>query len=136
METITTDAPRSRRRSSRMFVIAIAVGIAAVVVFFMVDGLVRDPAVVPRIEVRNQTPEVVEVLARGDAGPDLVPVAVVEPERSTVAYDVVDQGARWTFVVRVSGDTVAKLRFTRDELERADWTVVVPDSDAAASTGG
>lgn len=137
MDTIVTRPAPAPRRSWRGIAAVVGTGIAVLVAFLAVDGLVRDPDVVERIEIRNPTGELVEVLVRSHTGGALLPIALVEPERRAVADDVVDQGDRWTFVVRVADDTVARVVLTRDELARADWTFTIPsDPDAAASAPG
>lgn len=124
MDTIVTRAPHPRRRSWRGLAAAGAIAVAVLVAFVAVDGLVRDPDTVSRITIQNPTDDLVDVLVRSDGS--LLPVALVDPQRRAVAHDIVDQGARWTFVVRVSDRTVATIHLTREELARSGWTVTVP----------
>ena len=107
--------------------LAVAIGLAVLVAFVAVDGLVRDPATIDRVTIRNETDDLVDVLVKTDDG-SLLPVALVEPGRHAVAHDVVDQGRQWTFVVRVSDTTVGTLRLTRSQLDQSGWTVTVPSS--------
>jgi hypothetical protein len=125
METIVTRAPESPRRSWRTVAAAIAIGIAVLVAFAAVDGLVRDPATIDEVRIVNRSDDLVDVLVRTDDG-SLVQVTLVDPRSRAAAHDVVDQGDDWTFVVRVSDRTVDEIHLTRAELARTDWTVTVP----------
>lgn len=125
MDTMVTRAPQSPRRSWRTIAAGIAIGIAVLVAFAAVSHLVAEPRTVPRIRIQNRTDDLVQVLVRRDDG-SLLPVTLVEPQQTAVAHDVVDQGDRWTFVVRVSDVTVDTVHRTRDELARGRWTITVP----------
>jgi hypothetical protein len=127
MDTILTRAPHPPRRSWRGVIAAVAVGLAVLVAFVAVDGLVRDPATINRVTIRNESDDLVDVSVKGEDG-SLLPVALVEPGRHAVAHDVVDQGHRWTFVVRVADTTVDTQRLTRTQLEQSGWTVTIPPS--------
>ena len=128
MHTMTTRAPKAPQRSWRPVAAVIAIAFVAGVAFFVMGGLVRSPDVIPRIEIDNQTADLVDVLARGDDDHDLMPVAVVEPQRRGIAEDVVDQGDHWTFVVEASGRPVTTIRLSRDELVQAGWVLTIPAS--------
>ena len=125
MDTMVTRPPQSPGRSWRGIAAVVAVAVAALLAFVALGGLVRDPDTVPRIRVVNQRDDLVDVLVRTGDG-SLLPVALVDPQRTDVAHDIVDQGQEWTFVVQVSDRTVDRIPLTRAQLERSDWTVTVP----------
>jgi hypothetical protein len=136
MNTTLAHAPTTPRRPIGTIVGVVAVAIAMAVVFFGVSRLVGSPDVVDRIEIRNPTGDVVDVLARADERSAEVPVAIVEPNRRAVAQGVIDQGDTWIFVFRVSGEAVGEIRMSRTDLERAHWRITVPSPDVAAPGGG
>ena len=121
---MVTRPPHQSRRSWRGIAVAIAIGLAVLVAFAAVDGLVRDPGTIPPLRIVNDTDDLVDVLVRTDDG-SLLPIALVEARRSDVVHDVVDQGDDWIFVIQVSDQTVDRIRLTRDALERANWTVTI-----------
>lgn len=125
MDTIVARPPQSPRSPWRGVVAAVAVAVVALLAFVALDGLVRDPDTVPRIRIVNQRDDLVDVLVRTGDG-SLLPVALVDPQRTDIAHDIFDQGEDWTFVVQVSDRTVDRIHLTRAQLERSDWTVTVP----------
>jgi hypothetical protein len=59
-------------------------------------------------------------------------VATVDARDRTRIDEVIDQGDVWRFRYEVGPDRIAEVRRTRDQLEAAGWTVVIP-ADAAGA---
>lgn len=130
MPTTLTRSPLTPRPRARSAVGAAALAALVVVGFLGASRLVAGPDVVPQITVANPTDDLVNVLAVDDSGSRL-PLTIVEPHRTAVTHDVIDQGDTWTFVFRTSGRTVATVKVSRDDLQRAHWRVSVPTGTSA-----
>lgn len=128
MHTMTTRASGAPARSWRPVVAIAALVVVVAAAFLVVGNLVRGPDLVPRLTIRNETVDVVDVRVRGEGEGHLLPVAVVEPGRSEAVQDVIDQGDRWTFVLESPGRTTTTMALTREELEQSRWTVTIPAS--------
>jgi hypothetical protein len=59
-----------------------------------------------------------------------LPVATADPHGRFKVEEVIDQGDVWRFRYEVGPDRIAEIRRTRDQLQAASWTVVIP-ADAA-----
>jgi hypothetical protein len=56
----------------------------------------------------------------------------VPPESTTTVERVIDQGEVWVFRFEYAGKYEEEIRISREDLERSEWRVEVPDSYAAA----
>ncbi len=126
MPTTLTRSPLTPRPRSRSAIGVAALAALVVVGFLGASRLVAGPDVVPQITIANPTDDLVNVLIVEDGGSRL-PLTIVEPRRTAVTPDVIDQGDTWTFVFRTSGRTIAKVEMSRDDLQRAQWRVPVPN---------
>jgi hypothetical protein len=126
MPTTLTRSPLTPRPRARSAVGAAALAALVVVGFLGASRLVAGPHVVPRITIANATDDLVNVLVVDD-GSSRLPLTIVEPRRTAVTHDVIDQGDTWTFVFRTSGRTLATVEMSRDDLQRAHWRVAVPN---------
>ena len=130
MPTTLTRSPLTPRPRTRSAVGAAALAALVVVGFLGASRLVAGPAVVPQVTIANPTDDLVNVLAVDDGGSRL-PLNIVEPHRTAVTHDVIDQGDTWTFVFRTSGRTIARVQMSREDLQRAHWRVSVPNGTSA-----
>ena len=130
MPTTLTRSPFTPRPRTRSAIGVAALAALVVVGFLGASRLVAEPDVVPQITIANPTDDLVNVQI-DDEGSRL-PLTIVEPRRSAVTHDVIDQGDTWTFVFRTSGRTIAKVEMSRDELERAQWRVPVPNGTSSS----
>jgi hypothetical protein len=94
------------------------------------EHLVREPDVVGRVTVQNPTDFLVDARVTNGRGDGWVGLGVLEPHRTVVTREVLDQGDAWRFEIRSGGVRGAVLRRTRAELERSRWRIVVPSSAA------
>jgi len=131
MPTTLTRSPLTPRPRARSAVGAAALAALVVVGFLGASRLVAGPEVVSQVTIANPTDDLVNVFAVDDGGSRL-PLTIVEPHRTAVTHDVIDQGDSWTFVFRTSGRTIAKVHVSRDDLQRAHWRVAVPNGTSTS----
>jgi hypothetical protein len=122
--TAAPPRPRIRHRAGLLAVLAAA---AAVILLALVMIALRGPARVDRVSVVNPTGAPVTVSASGGDGSRLLLGTVGGGSRFGFT-EVLDQGDRWQFRLRVGPDAVGVVERTRDQLDRDDWTVTVPGS--------
>jgi hypothetical protein len=87
--------------------------------------LVRQPESLGHVTIVNPTEQAVDVDAKAPGGPWL-PLAAVDPKTTTTVTDVVDVGGPWIIRYRTSGNTVAVVRRSHDDLAHSHWRIVVP----------
>lgn len=85
------------------------------------------PPTVDRITIANPTDYDLDVEVTGSGQEGRLPIAIVDARSEDTVQEVIDQGENWIFRFRHTGDVVGELRFTRAELERNGWRVVVPE---------
>ena len=61
----------------------------------------------------------------------LIGLATVGRERTRAVEEVIDQGPSWIFRFSYGGVDGGELAMSRAELERARWTITVPEEFAA-----
>jgi hypothetical protein len=102
-------------------------GLAAVAVTLGVSWALGGPDRVDRLTIDNPTPYPLEVdvgAAGGGARLALGPVASGERHAFT---SVVDQGDRWVVHVTSARSDGGEIVLSRDDLERSDWVITIPD---------
>jgi hypothetical protein len=115
--------PRAYRRWKAPDVVLALVGLAMIVVG---TAAVRLPATVDRVTLVNPTPYTLDIDVKGGPGRAWTPVGVVEERSTQVAEEVLDQGDQWVFRFQGQGAESEELRFTRRQLEEANWTFEIP----------
>ena len=124
MTTATITRPRATSRRSVLAAIALVAGIAA----FIGLGTValRSPEVVDEVRIVNDTSYDIRVAVSGSDGRTLGLGNAPRNDRLTVR-SVLDQGDTWTFTFSYAGEQAAAVSLTSAELERAGWTIAVPE---------
>ncbi len=105
--------------------------LAAAFALLVVVPATRPPSFVDRVTVVNPHPWSVEVAVTGEERDGVVGMASVGRERTKTVEDVLDQGRTWIFRFSYGGVDGGELVVSRSELERARWTVAVPEDFAA-----
>jgi hypothetical protein len=125
--TTTETRPRGARRLTFTWVLPAVLAIAAIL---LVVGLTVGAPGREALRFDNRTDVAVRVTASDDGRNGWLPVATVDGRGRSRVDEVLDQGDVWRFRYEVGPDRIAEVRRTRDQLEAADWTVVIP-ADAA-----
>jgi hypothetical protein len=97
--------------------------------------LVQRPDFVSQVEVENRTGVAVDVDVAGGPHEGVTLLGNVGAHETNTYGDVIDQGDRWVVRVRAPSRQTVVLTFTRDQLARAHWRVVIPSSLALKPTG-
>ena len=120
-ETMARPRPLHRRRTVPLYLLAVAVGIAALAPLMR---LVEDP---PRaaFTVRNDTVWDLDLVVR--TGPDSeVPLITIKAKSTRKVAEVIVPGDTWHFIWRFADD-VGTSTVAHDDLRREDFELVVPD---------
>jgi hypothetical protein len=125
--TTTETRPRGARPLALTWVIPAVFALAAVL---LVVSLTLGMPGRETLRFDNRTDVAVRVVASDDGRNGWLPVGTVDAGSRARVTEVIDQGDVWRFRYEVGPDRIAEVRRTRDQLEAADWTVVIP-ADAA-----
>jgi hypothetical protein len=114
--------------------------ISAIVVGGVLIALARalpQPHHVPRLTIENPTDYSLLVETSNNTGNGWVPAAIVGPNTSVEARELVDQGDTWALRFRGQGRDGGTDLVTRDQLEAADWSYSIPTdvNDRLAEAG-
>ena len=120
--------PRSRGTVAGALVAAAAAGVA---LFFLLAPILRLPAFVDAVKVSNPHPWHAEVDVGPPDGSRWIGLGHVARGQTRTFDGVIDAGGQWVFRFAFPGIESAEVRLSRAELERAAWTVRVPDEFAA-----
>jgi hypothetical protein len=82
---------------------------------------------VDHVQLTNKSEFDVEVAVAGSMPDGWTDLGTAIARRPSVIHEVYDQGSVWTFTFQTP-TAHALVQMTRDQLERAGWTVAVPDS--------
>jgi hypothetical protein len=128
LDPMTERSPRSRRV---LVIIAGVVATAAILVGLLV--LVQRPTFVSQVFVENRSPTDLHVEVASGPRDATMGLGVVD-SHSTESYgDVVDQGEVWIVRLGDPASGTKDLRFTRSQLQHANWHIVIPASFDPAS---
>jgi hypothetical protein len=127
---LTTRPSRPRLRIP-LVVMALLVVLLGAAIFAVVSQAIRTPTLVSRVTFVNDTPYALEVDVREHAGAGRVLLGRALPEGSTLRHEVTDVGERWLFTFNRGGVLAGELDVSREELDRDDWRVTIPDSIVA-----
>jgi hypothetical protein len=124
-------------RASRAFLRYAVVVAVAVLGTIGLTALLRGPEFVDHVIVENETGYDLNIDVTDGHGGGVIELGTTEPNRPMRVDDVIDQGKTWVFVVTRAGDTVARIRLSRAELESDGWRVILPESleDALIAEG-
>jgi hypothetical protein len=97
----------------------------AAVLMALAAHLVREPTNIGQVTVVNPVEQGVDVDVKQPGG-SWLPLAAVEPQSTTAVYDVVDVGGPWIIRYSISGEVLAQVERSHDDLARAHWRITVP----------
>jgi hypothetical protein len=120
--------PRSRVGVAAAAVVAAAGGVA---LFFLLTPILRSPPSVDAVTISNPHPWHVEVEVGPPDGSRWIGLGHVGREQTRTFGGVLDAGGQWVFHFAYVGIESVSVTVPRVELERAAWTVRVPDEFAA-----
>ncbi len=128
---IETVPPHRSVPTTRWSVGLLALGAVAVLgVLVLVSPTLRSPAFVERVRVHNPHPWNAEVEVSDRHRSGWLPLGTVARGKTGTFEGVIDQGDTWVVRFTYGGHDGAELVAERTELERANWTITVPDSFA------
>ena len=125
MSSVLVHPPEARPRTSRVAVIVAGV-VASLAILAGLFALVRRPDFVDHVTVDNRSGLSLQVDVASGPRDAIMTLGVVDPHSTEGFGDVVDQGDVWVVHLVEPGHGRGTLRFTRSELQRAHWRVVVP----------
>jgi hypothetical protein len=125
--TTTETRPRGARRITLTWVLPTVFALAAIL---LVAGLTLGVPGRETLRFDNRTGVAVRVTASDDDRTGWLPVGTIDARGHARIEQVIDQGDVWRFRYEVGPDRIAEVRRTREQLEAASWTVVIP-ADAA-----
>jgi hypothetical protein len=102
--------------------------VLAVAIVIAVPRLLAAPSTVSRVSIVNNTKYALDVQVTDSGKDGWTDLTTAQQQDTTVVRDVVDQGNTWIFHVQSQGFDGGELQFTKDDLKRADWKIVIPES--------
>jgi hypothetical protein len=136
---IVTRAPRAPRRlPARLFWWSLPATILMVAVIVAVAPHVFvDPPRIDHLSFENQTRYAIEVEVTGAQRDGWLHLGTAERGATTVTTRVLDQGDAWIFHFESQGLDGGELSFSKDDLVRSGWRVMIPSAigDRLASHG-
>jgi hypothetical protein len=127
--TTTETRPRGARPIALTWVLPAVLVLAAIL---LVVNLTLGVPARETLHFDNRTAVAVRVTASDDGRTGWLPIGTVDARSNSRVAEVIDQGDVWRFRYEVGPDRIAEVRRTRDQLEAADWTVVIPAGAADA----
>lgn len=113
---------------------AIAAVLAGLVLLGLVLGplstLFERPSIVPRITFINPSEYDLAIEATDDGRDGWVSVGTARRKSTTIQEEIIDQGDVWIFRFAAQGQDAGDFEISRDDLERSNWTVRIPDTIA------
>ena len=131
MSPVATRPRPAPLRNRGIFGTALVAAMAAAFAMLVVVPATRSPSFVDHVTVVNPHPWNVEVAVTGEGRDGVVGLTSVGRGQTRTVEDVLDQGRTWTFTFSYGGVDGGELVISRAELERARWTVTVPEEFAA-----
>ena len=102
--------------------------VVAVVACGFVGAACSDASFVDEVTIVNDTEYSANVDVTDETRNGWLGLTAVQPASTTTVEEVIDQGEVWVFRFDYVGKYEEEVEVTRDELERNDWTVEVPES--------
>ena len=125
--TTTETRPSGSRRITLAWVIPAVFVLAAIL---LVANLSLTAPGRETLRFDNRTHAAVRITASDDGRTGWLPLATVDARGRAKVSEVIDQGGVWRFRYEVGPNRIAEIRRTRDQLDAAKWTVVIPASAA------
>lgn len=123
--TLETRPAHLRRRTNIAAVVAAA---ALLLVLVGAGFLVRTPATVDQVVLRNRTSFDLNVDVRSASSPERVLLGVAQPNSSTVVSSIPDEGDTWIFTFSRGGVVAGVERVGRSMLSSHGWQLDIPPS--------
>ena len=125
MSSVLVHPPEARPRSQRFAIIAAGV-VASLAILAGLFALVQRPDFVSNVSVVNKSGFPLDVDVAPGTHDAVMPLGVVDAHSSESYADVIDQGDIWVVHLTDPARGSRDLRFTRSQLEHADWKVTIP----------
>lgn len=136
-QTATRGSNRSKVRRHPGAIIAVVLGVLALVVGLQVLEHADHPGFVDRMTVANATqyPVDIEIKAAGDQS--WLGLGTVDSRSRQEFHQVVDQGHDWVIRLTANGGAAVSLPMSRTALAEADWRIdVTPQIGAQLREAG
>ncbi len=117
------DRPRVRFQWWWIPLAVVVVAIAAII-----PRALSNPPHIAQVSIVNDTSYALDVQVAGASKDGWTGLATAERNQTTVVNDVIDQGNTWIFRLESQGVDGGELHYSKSELERAGWKIVIPDS--------
>ncbi len=131
MSPVATRPRPAPSQSRRNLDVALAAAAMAALALLVIMPATRLPSFVDGVTIVNPHPWSVDVDVTGAPRDGAVGLGGVGPDRTQAFTEVIDQGATWIFTFAYAGANGGELSISRTELERARWTITVPDEFTA-----
>ena len=105
----------------------VVAGAVVLAVIILLAPLLQMPSHIDRVSFENPTAYDITVEASDD-GAGWTPVGTVDAGESADFERVYDQGDEWVFRFSSQGRDAGELERTREQLEQADWQLVIPEA--------
>jgi len=130
-----TTRPRGRARTVGRAVAALAMG--ALLPLAVAALLFQDPTYAPRVSIDNPSEYDILIGLREAGSASRLPLGVAVQQCVTSFEAVLDQGSTWVVDFESQGRSGGQISVDRDQLERDNWTLHVPQSaiDALRANG-
>lgn len=116
-------APESPNRWPLLAILVLAMAAVAT----LGPLLLRGPTFIAEVKILNPSEYDIHVEVSGGQADGWLPVTTADSGATTMAVDVVDQGANWIFRFSAQGRHGGELRTTRSDLKQAGWSIEIPD---------
>lgn len=97
-----------------------------------VSQLLEGPQFIDSLEVENPTVYDIGIAVSDGNQDQWTPIGRARRGRTTTFRSLIDQGSTWTFRFSSQGRQAGVLTVDREQLERTDWQIVIPDDVAEA----
>ena len=123
--------PQPRPATSRRDLIAVVTGATLwLAIVVPLHPLLRGPSFVDEISIDNPHEWNVNIDVSDQEREGSVGIGSIEREEGQTFEEILDQGPQWIFQFDHAGVAGGELTVNRSELERADWSITVPDDFA------
>jgi hypothetical protein len=129
MTPVATRPAPPRPRNKGAIIGAVAAGVVAASVLAAAWPQLQLPAQIDEITVRNPHPWSADVAVTDEERDGWLGLGSLPRESSYTFHGVINQGEVWVFAFGYAGVHVEQT-MQRDELERENWIVTVPDEFA------
>jgi hypothetical protein len=121
------------RTGSRRVLIAVLLALVVVAGVALAETM-QEPTKAPALTIDNPNDYAVTVEASGQGPDGWVTIAIVEPRRSTIAREVIDQGSGWSLRFTSQGREFPPFEIPRRDLAATGWSYAIPTEVGAQLT--